>query len=324
MSVATSLLVIDDTTTPEALQAPRCTLVVGNFDGVHRGHQAVLGAAVAEARGKGLAACVLTFEPHPAAVVGRGAPPLLTTMVRRSELMSAIGVSRTYVRRFDTAFASWSPQRFARDLVAERLRACVVVVGDSFRFGAKRAGDLALLRELGGGLGFEARVHPVAADERGHYSSTRAREAVAAADLDEACRVLGRPHSLSGTVVHGDKLGRTIGFPTANLDLVPEMLPPDGVYAVLAHELDARGRPLRRLGRGATSIGWRPTVGGTRRTVETFLLDFSGDLYGASLRLDLIAWLRQQEKFASLKELEAEIGRDVVRTERAVARVTGS
>ncbi len=318
MSAGACLVGIDDASRV-APSGPPCTLVVGNFDGVHRGHQAVLGEAAAEARADGLASCVLTFEPHPSAIVRGESPPLLTTMGRRAELMGALGVDYVYVRRFDASFAAWSPERFARDLVADRLRARVVVVGENFRFGARRSGDLTRLRELGAGLGFEARVHPVAADERGGFSSTRARVAIGSADLAEARRVLGRPHSLSGVVVHGDKLGRKMGFPTANLADVPEMLPPDGVYAVIVHELDAERRELRRLSGGALSIGWRPTVGGTRRTVETFLLDFTGDLYGRFLRLELVAWLRDEKKLASIEELEAEIGRDVLRARQALA-----
>jgi len=297
-----ALVPVDDAT---PLAPVPCALVVGNFDGVHRGHQAVLQQAVAEARADGLAPRVLTFDPHPAAVVGTGAPPLLTTLERRAELMGALGVDRVYVRRFDTAFAAWAPERFARDLVAGALHARVVVVGENFRFGARRAGDLGLLRGLGADLGYDVRVSAVASDERGPFSSTRARDAVAAGDLDEACRVLGRPHALSGVVARGDDRGRTIGFPTANLEGVAEMLPPDGVYAV---RVDRGDGPL---GPGVTNIGVRPTVGGSRRTIETHLLDFAGDLYGAPLRLHLSARLRGEHKFPSLDALKAQIARDV-------------
>jgi riboflavin kinase / FMN adenylyltransferase len=309
-----ALLVAIDESTPLASLADRaCAMVVGNFDGVHRGHQAVLHRVVADARAEGLSSSVLTFEPHPAAVVGRGAPPRLTTMDRRAELIGALGIACVYVRRFDAAFAAWPPERFVRDLVVGGLRARIVVVGENFRFGAKRSGDLALLRTLGEALSFEARLAPVASDARGPFSSTRARGAIAAGDLDEACRVLGRPHELSGLVVHGDERGRLLGFPTANLDRVVEMLPPDGVYAVTVDELDEQGGLARRLA-GVTNIGVRPTVaaaGGTTRTIETFLLDFAGDLYGRRLRLYLVARLRDERKFGSLDELKAQIARDV-------------
>ena len=280
---AAALHRIDDATPPPS--AGPSSLVVGNFDGVHLGHAAVLREAVAVAHARSLGTSVLTFDPHPAAVVGSGAPPALTTLERRAELVGELGVERMFVRTFDASFASWSPEMFARDLVSASLKARVVVVGQNFRFGAKRAGDLALLRTLGVELGFEVRVHATASDARGPYSSTRAREAVTAGDLDEAARVLGRPHELSGTVARGDQRGRTIGFPTANLDPVAEMLPPDGVYVVRVEEI-RDGAPARPLGGGVTNIGVRPTVASQtgHRTVETFLLGFSGDLYGGSSR----------------------------------------
>lgn len=307
-----ALLVAIDAATPLGSLADRpCAMVVGNFDGVHRGHQAVLRQVASEARARSLEPCVLTFDPHPAAVVGTGAPPLLTRMERRAEWMGALGIDRVYVRRFDAAFAAWPPERFVRDLIAPGLRAQVVVVGDNFRFGVKRSGDLTLLRTLGAQLGFETRVHPVAGDARGPFSSTRAREAIAAGDLDEACRVLDRPHELTGRVVHGAERGRLLGFPTANLDGVPEMLPPDGVYAVRVDVLDEPGTGPRL---GVTNIGLRPTVaadGDVQRTIETFVLDFAGDLYGRRLRLHLVARLRDEERFGSLAELKAQIALDV-------------
>lgn len=298
-----------------------CALVVGNFDGVHRGHQAILRQVVVDAHASGLAPCVLTFDPHPAAVVGRGAPPMLTTLERRAELVAQLGIEVAYVRRFDRTFAAWPPDRFARELVAGTLGARTVVVGENFRFGAKRAGDLALLRVLGEELGFEVHVHPVASDAGGPFSSTRARNAIAAGDLDEASRVLGRPHEVSGVVVHGDERGRLLGFPTANLGEVPEALPPNGVYAVRASLLDAQ-LGERPLADGVTNIGVRPTVSrGDERTIETFLLDFSEDLYGRRLRLRLVARLRDERRFPTLDELKAQIAADVA---AARARLGGS
>jgi riboflavin kinase / FMN adenylyltransferase len=278
---------------------------------VHLGHQAVLREAVERARASGLAPCVLTFDPHPAVVVGGGAPPLLTTVERRAELAGELGVERVYVRRFDAEFAAWSPERFARDLVAGALKARVMVVGENFRFGAKRAGDLALLKAQGELLGFEARVHSVAADERGAFSSTRARDAVAAGLLDEAVQVLGRAHAITGLVVHGDGRGRTIGVPTANLDGVPELLPSNGVYAVRVDLLDGGHAEPGPLGPGVTNIGVRPTVSGSGRRVETHLLAFAGDLYGARLRVHFIARLRDEQKFASVEDLKTQILLDV-------------
>jgi riboflavin kinase/FMN adenylyltransferase len=310
MSPRFPLVLLDDSTPLGQETRSPSALVVGNFDGVHRGHQAVLKQVVAESRAAGFVSCVLTFDPHPAAVVGRGAPPLLTTMERRAELMTELGIERVYVRRFDAAFAAWTPDRFARELLAKGLSAHLVVVGENFRFGAKRAGDLALLRRLGHELGFETHVHPVASDEGGPFSSTRARVAISAGDLPEAVRVLGRRHELSGVVVRGDERGRTLGFPTANLASVPEILPPDGVYAVQVHQIDdVPGERL--LAAGVTNIGVRPTIGGAGRTVETFLFDFDRDLYGARLRLELVARLRDEKKFSSLEALTAQIAQDV-------------
>jgi riboflavin kinase/FMN adenylyltransferase len=309
---------VDDGASAASVAAVPCALVIGNFDGVHKGHQAVLAEAVSESRAAGLCACALTFDPHPGEVVGRGAPPLLTTMRERVALMGDLGVERVYVRRFDTAFAAWPPDRFAGALVAETLRAKAVVVGQDFRFGAKRAGNLTLLRALGERLGFIVHVAAVASDDRGPYSSTRVRDALAAGDLAAAAAVLGRAHAITGTVIHGDARGRTIGFPTANLDGIAEMLPANGVYAVTVERCD-EGEPPRPLGPGVTNIGVRPTVGGARRTIEAHLLGFSGDLYGARLRLRLVARLREEKKFASLDELKAQIGHDVAGARAALA-----
>lgn len=314
-----------DGATRESLAAVPCVLVIGNFDGVHKGHQAVLRQAVHEARAQGLVACALTFHPHPAEVVGAGAPPLLTSMRDRAVLMASLGVDRVYVRRFDRSFAAWSPERFAVDLVAGTIAARAVVVGQDFRFGAKRSGDLDRLRALGREHGFEVRVAAVASDENGPYSSTRVRDALAAGDLQEASAVLGRAHSLSGVVVHGDARGRELGFPTANLANIVEVLPADGIYAVTVERRDDAGAALP-LGEGARpvqgvmSIGIRPTIGTSHRTVEVYLLGFAGDLYGANLRVALIARLRDEKKFASLDDLKAQIARDVVDAQSVLER----
>jgi riboflavin kinase/FMN adenylyltransferase len=298
-------------------------IVVGNFDGVHRGHAAVLSDAVKLAAARRLVPAVLTFDPHPAAVVGQGAGPPLTTVERRAELMGRLGVARVYVRTFDVAFAAWAPERFARELVHATLRAKVVMVGENFRFGAKRAGDLPLLQELGSALGFEVRVHALSRDIEGPYSSTRARMCVARGDLEAAAEVLGRPHAISGVVAHGAKRGRTIGFPTANLEGIPELLPPDGVYAVAVDALAHSGEGgARALARGVMNIGVRPTVGGEpARTVEAHLFDFDGDLYGARLRAHLHARLRDEKKFDGLDALKAQIAEDAAEARAKLAGV---
>jgi len=327
---------VDDGATRESVAARPCVLVIGNFDGVHKGHQAVVRQAVAEARAAGLAACALTFHPHPGEVVGAGAPPLLTSMRDRAALLRSLGIERVYVRRFDRTFAAWSPERFAGELVAETLAARVVVVGQDFRFGAKRAGDLDRLRVLGDEHGFAVRVAGVASDAIGPYSSTRVRDALASGDLQAATAVLGRPHALSGVVVHGDARGRTLGFPTANLAHIVEMLPADGIYAVTVERRDEEGAAIPLGGgagvgaavsaaprpqHGVMSIGVRPTIGTSHRTVEAYLLAFAGDLYDARLRVALIARLRDEKKFASLDELKVQIGRDAAEAQSVLQAI---
>ena len=312
-------------------------VVIGNFDGVHRGHQAVLADAAHRARAGssedvGLRntrdeparsereLVVLTFDPHPSAVVGRGEPAKLTTLPRRIELLERHGASRVVVKKFDTAFAAQTPEEFAKNLLKNELRASEVVVGRNFRFGAKRAGDFATLADLGNTLGFTARAHAVAEDDRGPFSSTRARAAIEKGDLEETVAVLGRWHSESGVVVEGKKLGRTLGFPTANLGDIAELSPPNGIYAVLVDELDEDGR-ARALAPGAMSIGVRPTIeGATGRTHEVYLLDFSRDLYGARLRVHFVAHLRPELKFDGVDALTAQMKKDVEATRKILAK----
>jgi riboflavin kinase/FMN adenylyltransferase len=286
-------------------------VVIGNFDGVHLGHQAVLRQARALADARGLRCVVLTFDPHPSEVLGRGAPPRLTTLARRVELLREHGATDVAVEPFTTELASWSPDRFAKDLLAERLGTRVVVVGSNFRFGNKRAGDFETLRTLGVSCGFEALAAEVAGDEEGPFSSTRVRDAVAAGEVERAAHVLGRPHALSGVVEHGDARGRTMGFPTANLGGVAEMLPPHGVYAVrVTHGSEILG--------GVMNLGVRPTLGGLSLRIEAHLFDFQADLYGATLGVALVARLRGEQKFGSLAELEAQIEKDAEAARKAL------
>ena len=297
-----------------ALLAVGTVVVTGNFDGVHRGHQALFAKARAEADARGLVPIVLTFDPHPRLVLGGAPPALLTSTNRRVELIARLGMAHVFIRRFDRAFASWTAEHFVEKLVVDTLRARVVIAGDNFRFGAKRAGDDALLRTLGPRLGFEAFTLE-ATDEKGPLSSSRAREAILAGDLDGAASVLGRPHSLEGVVESGDKRGRTIGFPTANLGAVTELVPPNGVYAVAVDRasIDPSGgrTPPRALATGVMNIGVRPTVSGdARRTLEAHLFDFQGDLYGQTLRTHFITRLRDERKFEGLDALKQQIARD--------------
>ncbi len=286
-------------------------VVIGNFDGVHLGHQAVLRQARALADARGLHCVVLTFDPHPSEVLGRGAPPLLTTLVRRIELLRNHGATDVAVEPFTIELSSWSPERFAKELLADRLGSRVVVVGNNFRFGNKRAGDFDTLTTLGTSYGFEALAAEIAGDAEGPFSSTRVRDAIAAGEVERAAHVLGRPHALSGVVEHGDARGRTLGFPTANLGGVAQMLPSHGVYAVrVVHGEATHG--------GVMNVGVRPTVNGLSLRIEAHLLDFDADLYGATLRVDLVARLRGEQKFAGVAELKAQIAKDAEAARKAL------
>ena len=289
-------------------------VVIGNFDGVHRGHQAVLRQARALAVGRGLGCVVLTFDPHPSEVLGRGSPPQLTTLARRIELLRQYGATDVAVEPFTMELASWTPEQFASDLLAKRLSTRAVVVGRNFRFGHKRAGDFDTLVALGGSYGFDAVAAEVAGDEEGPFSSTRVRDAIAAGEVERAAHVLGRPHALTGMVEHGDARGRTIGFPTANLGGVAEMLPAHGVYAVRVTR-DGEGATTNG---GVMNIGVRPTVDGLSLRIEAHLFDFDADLYGERLRVDLVARLRGEQKFAGIDELKAQIAKDAEAARKAL------
>ncbi len=291
-------------------------VVIGNFDGVHRGHQAVLRQARALADAEGMHCVVLTFDPHPSEVLGRGVPPRLTTLTRRIALLREHGATDVAVEPFTAELASWTPERFAHELLARRLGTRAVVVGRNFRFGNKRAGDFDALQALGGALGFEAVAAEVAGDAEGAFSSTRVRDAIAGGDVERAAGILGRPHELSGVVEHGDARGRAIGFPTANLGGVAEMLPAYGVYAVrIERETTARTSTFEK---GVMNIGVRPTVDGASLRIEAHLFDFDGDLYGETLRVALIARLRGEQRFAGLDELRAQIAKDAENARKAL------
>ena len=258
----------------KAIQPGQSSLVViGNFDGVHLGHRAVIEAALSEARASGLCPLVLTFDPHPAEVLGRGARPPLTVLERKLELIERLGSElKVVVEPFTLALSQLSPEQFARQFVVELLSAKVVIVGDNFRFGHRRTGDLPTLVALGQELGFAAHASALSGDAQGPYSSTRARAALASGELAAVEAVLGRPHSLSGTVVEGAQRGRTIGVPTANLGDVREALPPYGVYSVLVDRI--REGVSTAIGTGVANIGLRPTVD-AGFSVEVHLFDFS-------------------------------------------------
>jgi riboflavin kinase/FMN adenylyltransferase len=282
-------------------------VTIGNFDGLHRGHQAMLVRLKEEASKRGLLSCVLTFEPHPREFFSPAqAPARLSSLREKSELIRAAGIDRLHVCRFNQKFASLSPIEFIEQVLVGTLGARWVLVGDDFRFGAKRAGDFSLLKESGAKLGFEVDSLPTVNVEKKRASSTAVREALAAGDMQHAHELLGRPYSISGHVMHGDKLGRKIGFPTANIQLQHNRPPLSGIFAVEVHGLNCAPR------QGVASLGTRPTVHENGRpTLEVFIFDFQDALYGRRLRVDFLKKLRDEEKYPDLDALIAQINRDV-------------
>ena len=277
---------------PEEAEPAERAVAIGTFDGVHRGHRAVIEQAIAS----GLRTAVVTFDPHPRAVLGYDVQ-LLAPFDRRVELIRALGPDELLVVDFTPELSRLAPEEFA-EAVLRPLGARVVVAGEGFRFGAGRRGDLGLLRQLG----FE--VHAVPLVEG--VSSSRVRDLLRRGDVAAAADVLGRPTELEGVVVAGDQRGGTLGFPTANLAVPPELVVP--AYGIYAGEAAEVGRSTRH--RAAISIGVNPHYGGVERRIEAFLLDFQGDLYGRRLRLELWQRLRDERAFASEAELIAQIALD--------------
>ena len=278
---------------PDELGPGPRAVALGTFDGVHLGHRRVVEALL----DAGPEPTVVTFEPHPRTALGNRVE-LLTSLERRLELLAELGVAATLVVEFTLDLAGLEPQAFA-DQVLRPAGAETVVAGEDFRFGRARRGDLTTLT----GRGFHTKPVPILED----VSSTRIRELVREGDVDGAARLLGRPVEVEGVVVTGDARGGTLGFPTANLDVRPELLvPANGIYAGAA--LDHRA---------AVSIGTNPHYGGSERRVEAFLLDYSGDLYGRRLIVELWSRLRDEQAFASEEELVAQIARDVELTRAA-------
>lgn len=289
----------------------RCVVTIGVFDGVHRGHQALIRAAVAEGRRLGMPTVVMTFDPHPASVVRQGQhPALLSTLRRRAELVDELGADVFLVLPFTPEVSAIPAESFVHDILVDRLHAACVVVGENFRFGHKAAGSVPLLRELGPRFGFTTvGVGLVGGADQLTVSSTYVRSCVAAGDVAAAAAALGRPHRIDGFVVHGEgRGGAQLGYPTANLDPEPfSAVPADGIYAGY-FLLGTRRSPA------AISIGTNPTFSGRERTVEAFVLDEGGNFYGRRVALEFVERLRGTERFDSAEELIAQIGRDVLRT----------
>ena len=296
--------------------APAAAICPGNHDGVHRGHRALIARARERATAAGLRVVGLTFDPHPATVVApESAPPALTTARRREELLLGAGADAVVVQRFDHDLARVPADRFVRDVLVGSLAARVVVVGANYRFGAKAAGDVAMLRALGAELGFDVETVPPVEHEGRPISSTRIRDDIASGAVPDAAAMLDRLHDVDGLVIEGDHRGRTLGFPTANLRCDPVLLPADGVYAVLARVLPddaagARSDGARELVRGVANLGTRPTFA-AGRSVEVHLLDFDRDVYGQRVRVAFAERLRSELKFSGPDALRAQIELDV-------------
>jgi riboflavin kinase/FMN adenylyltransferase len=296
----------------------RCVATIGLFDGVHRGHQQLIARARESAAAQSLPVVLVTFTPHPSEVLRPGShPPLLSTNTRKAELAAALGVDVVVFIPFTLDFSHLSPQEFVHQALVADLHVSTVVVGENFRFGNKAAGDLALLSELGRRWGFTADGVPLLAEGDRAISSTYIRSCVAAGDLDAASTALGRPHRLDGVVVRGDQRGRELGYPTANVRAESfAAVPADGVYAGRVVRIDEWGNTRDDVEprTAAISVGTNPTFDGRHRSVEAFILDFDGDLYGQNLGVEFVHRLRGMVKFDSIGDLVSQMDRDVVQT----------
>jgi len=291
---------------PAAADGPTA-FTIGNFDGVHLGHEAMLDELARAAQRLGVPACVLTFEPHPREFFAPDkAPTRLTSLREKLELLATCGVDGVHICRFNYAFAQITAEEFIERILVRGLGARWVLVGDDFRFGARRAGDLVMLKRAAPRYGFEVAALPSVTLDGERVSSTAVRSALAAAELDRAHQLLGRPYSISGRVVRGDGLGRKLGFPTANVQMKHNRPPLTGIFAV-----SVAGVGDQSL-RGVASLGVRPTVKAQGAPVlEVHLFDFDQDLYRRHLRVDFHHKLRDEEKYADLATLTRQIGRDV-------------
>ena len=283
-----------------------CILTLGNFDGVHSGHRTILGLAALRARALGAPAVVVTFDPHPAMILApERRPKLLMTLPQRLDAFATAGMELAWIIPFSRAFSELSPSAFLHAL-HHAMRPIELHVGRGFRFGKDRSGDLATLEAWGRETGCEIHGHALRAPDGGYLSSTRIRKALDSGDVEEAAVLLGHPYALTGIVVEGERRGRHLQFPTANLAWEQEQLPAHGVYVT-----EVTGPHLPQPWRGLTNVGMKPTFQGLNLTVETHLPGFSGDLYGGHLEVRFLHRLRGERKFADLEALKTQIAEDV-------------
>jgi riboflavin kinase/FMN adenylyltransferase len=290
-------------------------VALGNFDGFHLGHQAVVARAVERARAEGRPALVATFDPHPVRFFRPDTPPFrLSTLDQRERLFAAAGADAMVVFSFDAAFAALTAEQFVAERLVDRLRVAGVVTGGDFTFGKGKVGDVAGLAAYGDALGFTAETVGAVALGGETVSSTRIRALLRAGDPAGAARLLTRPFAIEGVVQHGDKVGRTIGYPTANLDMGKYLRPAYGIYAVRGRLAD--GRVLN----GAANLGIRPQFEPPKELLEPYFFDFSGDLYGECIEVELIEFLRPEAKFDSLDALMAQMDADCARARAILER----
>ena len=300
-------------------------ITLGNFDGVHRGHRVVLNELVARARERELTPVAVTFDPHPIAVLRpEQAPAMLTSLDQRLRLISQVGLHGIFVMPFTLELAQWTPREFVERIFVERFRAELVVVGRDTRFGVKNSGDVETLRELGEEFGFEVLTLEdmgTAGESGPRWSSSLARQLIAEGDVSTAAEVLGRPHRVTGVVVHGDHRGRVLGFPTANLSPESEgLVPADGVYAGWLDRPTLSPEDPDSTLPAAISVGTNPTFDGTQRRVEAHVLDRDDlDLYDEVVSVEFIKLLRPTLKFDSVDDLLAQMREDVDECRRALS-----
>lgn len=306
---------------PSVFEKVDCAIAVGNFDGVHRGHQALLEEVVEAARARGLMPAVLTFEPHPKEYFGMNNLVRISTLRDKVNAILACGIERVYIGRFNAQMAAMSPVEFARDYLSEGLACRWITVGENFSFGAKGVGTFETLEELGRHYHFEAYCTPLLYHGQTHISSSRIRAALELGDLFDVADMLGHRMYVTGRVVHGAALGRTLGFPTLNTPVIAPYSKAQfglhGVFAVKVWGLTGANTPLL----GVASVGLKPTVTDSRRwMLETHVFDWKGDAYGKLIKTEFVAKIRDEKKFSGLEELTAAIRDDAVKAREILGR----
>ena len=295
-------------------------VAIGNFDGVHLGHRAVIEKTGAIARAQVIPLGVLTFEPHPRQVFQPLIPPFrLSSLRTKAHLLEGLGVDCLYAQHFDLDFAKRSAESFVDQVLVQGLKVRHVVVGEDFVFGHRRLGNVALLREMGAAQGFQVTCLQPVRDGSGEIiASRRIRDLLVAGQPDQAARLLGRFWEIEGRVEQGDQIGRKLGFPTANVALGEHQRPKTGIYAVRAG-IDEGARTIWH--NGVASLGWRPTFNGQNLRFEVHIFDFTGDLYGRHLRVSLVGYLREELKFEGVDPLIAQINQDAAQARALLATV---